>query len=168
MKAYSVLYAEEVPHYGVAEIEAKDDAAALEVAKAYDFSDVALDAEREYSGCRRIIHIEDPNGNILHEDVPLDDWSIRYGDEKEQRLWDAAPQLLKALRNCERAIQEAADIMRDEDGLPVVALTGIELDRAYTTLCGVMVEVHQAIAAARGAAAASAAAPCNNHETRRS
>jgi hypothetical protein len=150
MKTYSVLYAEEVPHYGVAEIEAKDDAAALDVAKAHDFSDVALDAEREYSGCRRIVHIEDPDGNILHEDVPLDDWSVRYGDEKERRLWDAAPRLLKALQNCEQAIEEATDIMHYEDGLPVTALDSWEIDRAYMALCSVMVEVHQAIIAARG------------------
>jgi hypothetical protein len=42
MKTYTVLFAEDVPHYGAAEIEAEDDAAALEAAKAYDLWAKAL------------------------------------------------------------------------------------------------------------------------------
>ena len=34
MKTYSVLYAEDVPHYGTAEIEAENDAEAIAKAKA--------------------------------------------------------------------------------------------------------------------------------------
>jgi len=58
--------------------------------------------------------------------------------------------LLRALEISEQAIEEATDIMHYEDGLPVTALDGWQIERAYTALCSVLVEVHQAIAAARG------------------
>ena len=62
----------------------------------------------------------------------------------------AAPQLLRALEIAEQAIEEATDIMHYEDGEPVTALEGWEIERAYTALCSVLVELHQAIAEARG------------------
>ena len=66
------------------------------------------------------------------------------------RVIAAAPRLLKALEISEQAIEEATDIMHYEDGLPVTALEGWEIERAYGALCSVLVEVHQAIAAANG------------------
>ena len=116
-----------MPHCGVVEIEAQDDAAVLKAATAYDFSGVATDAEWQNSGCRRIVHVKDSDGNILHEDVPLDACFIRYGGEKDRTLCDAAPQLLKALRMCEEAIKEGTDIIYYEDDLPVTALEGYEI-----------------------------------------
>ena len=71
-------------------------------------------------------------------------------DEANARLIAAAPSLLRALEHAEQAIEEASDIMHYEDGLPVTALEGWEIERAYTALCSVLVEVHQAIAATRG------------------
>jgi hypothetical protein len=99
MKTYTVLFAEDVPHYGTAEIQAEDDAAALELAKAYDLSEVTNDPAWEYSACKRIVHIEDPPGNIIFEEIALDDCFLRYGGDKERVLCDAAPELLEALEN---------------------------------------------------------------------
>ena len=62
----------------------------------------------------------------------------------------AAPNLLNALTAAETAIEEATDILHYEDGQPVTALEGWEIERAYGALCSALVEVHQAIAAARG------------------
>jgi hypothetical protein len=149
MKTYSVLFAEDVPHYGVAEIKAKDDAAALELAKAYDLSQVTNDGQWGNSACKRIVNIEDSEGNIVIEDIALDDCFLRYGGEKERVLCDAAPQLLKALEMCERAILEATDIMHYEDGLPVTALDGWEIERAYSALSSALVEAHQALTTLR-------------------
>jgi hypothetical protein len=39
--------------------------------------------------------------------------------------------------------------MHYEDGRPVTALEGWEIERAYTALSSVLVEVHQAIASAQ-------------------
>jgi hypothetical protein len=145
MKTYTVLFAEDVPHYGTAEIHAEDDNAALEAAKAYPLSEVTNDAEWENSACRRIVWIEDSDGNTIVEDVSLDDCFLRYGGDKERTLCDAAPRLLTALENAEKAIEEATDIMHYEDGQPVTALDGSEIERAYGALCSVLVEVHEAI-----------------------
>ena len=70
--------------------------------------------------------------------------------EANARLIAAAPRLLSALAASEAAIEEATDIMHYEDGLPVTALEGWEIERAYGALCSALVEVHEAIAAARG------------------
>jgi hypothetical protein len=98
MKSYSVLFAEDVPHYGVVEIEAEDHNAALEAAKAYDLSEVTNDPAWEYSACKRVVHIEDPEGNIVFEEVALDDCFLRYGGDKERALCDAAGELLEYLQ----------------------------------------------------------------------
>jgi hypothetical protein len=94
MKTYSILFAEDVPHYGVVYLEAEDDDAALEAAKAYDFSAITNDLELENSVCRRIVHIEDPEGNFVGHDVPLDNYFLRHGGERERRLFDAVPEML--------------------------------------------------------------------------
>jgi hypothetical protein len=69
--------------------------------------------------------------------------------EANGRLIAAAPRLLKALEIAEQAIEEATDIMHHQDGEPVTALEGWEIERAYLALCSVLVEVDQAIAEAR-------------------
>jgi hypothetical protein len=58
-------------------------------------------------------------------------------------------QMLQALTAAESAIEEATDIMLFEDGEPVTALEGWEIERAYFALCSVLVEVSEAIDAAR-------------------
>lgn len=42
-------------------------------------------------------------------------------------------------------IEESTDIMQLRDGLPVTALDGSEIERAYMALCSVLVEVHEAL-----------------------
>lgn len=57
-------------------------------------------------------------------------------------------QLLKALTTAQAAIEEATDTMHYEDGLPVTALEGWQIERIYCALCSVLVEVDEAITAA--------------------
>ena len=45
MKTYSVLFAQDVPHYGSVEIQAENDTAALEAAKAYDLTAITDDPD---------------------------------------------------------------------------------------------------------------------------
>lgn len=118
MKTYSVLFAEDVPHYGVAEILAPDDAAALEAAEAYDLSEVTIDAEWENSACKRIVWIEDSEGHTIAEDVMLDECFLRYGSEKDRRLCDAAAEMLEALELCEDVL---SDLSRLDDDTPSVS-----------------------------------------------
>ena len=118
MKTYTVLFAEDVPHYGTAEIQAEDDAAALEAARTYDLSEVTNDAEWENSACKRIVWIEGPDGNTVAEDISLDDCFLRYGGEKDRLLCEAAPEMLEALELCEDVLSELA---RSDDGTPSIS-----------------------------------------------
>jgi hypothetical protein len=119
MKAYSILFAEDVPHYGTAQIEARNDAAALKAAKAYDLSEVTTDPEWENSVCKRIVHIEDPEGNTIAADIALDDCFLRSGGEKDRILCDAARMLLNASR---LALRELREFYSDSDSQAILEL----------------------------------------------
>lgn len=99
MKKYTVLYAEDVPHYGTLDIEAINDEAALTLAKAHNPTTIAHDADYEHAACKRIVHIEDDSGNIVATDIALDNCYLRYGGEAERKLHDAAPELFQALQD---------------------------------------------------------------------
>jgi hypothetical protein len=126
MKTYSVLFAEDIPHYGIAHIKAKNDADALKAAKAYDLSEVAHDPEWGNSVCKRIVHIEDPKGKIVAEDVALDGFFLRDGGDKERLLCDAASDLLKALQTI---LPAYADLLR-ATGASLDACEGYQAARA--------------------------------------
>ena len=73
MKSYTVLYAEDVPHDGTREFEAADDTLAIE--RARDITPAAMsnytnDPDYKNTRCRRIVHIEGPDG-IIAEDIYL-------------------------------------------------------------------------------------------------
>lgn len=104
MKTYTVLYAEDVPHYGQAEIEATDNDAAIEAArKAHANLDLYLyDADWDNTICKRIVHIEDQNGEIIAEDIPVDSYYLSHG-EPQRRLCEAASAMLEALEAQEMA-----------------------------------------------------------------
>ena len=117
MKTYSVLFAEDVPHYGTAHLEAEDDAAALEAARSYDISEIATDPEWENSVCKRIVHIEDAAGHTIFHDIPLDHYALCFASERAD--------MLNALRLCEDVL---SDLARIDDGTP--SITALNLVRA--------------------------------------
>jgi hypothetical protein len=53
-----------------------------------------------------------------------------------------------ALQSAFNAIEAATDIMHADDTMPVTALEPSEIERIHPLLCGVLVEVDQAIEAA--------------------
>ena len=67
MKTYSVLYAEDVPHYCAAEVEAENDDGALEKAKDHPNTGHLNFDDPDWNNpvCFRIVHIEDENGNTV-------------------------------------------------------------------------------------------------------
>ena len=101
MKTYTVVFGEDVPHYGVAEIAAQDAAAVIEAAKAYDRDNLsAYDAEWSCSVCARICNItDDETGEIVGEDIALDGYFLRDGGEEARRLCDAAADMRTALED---------------------------------------------------------------------
>lgn len=97
MKTYTVLFAEDVPHYGSVEIEAPDDAIAIAQAKALDSSSVTTDPDWSAAVCRRIVSIETAEGKAIAMDIALDGYHLRNGGDEDRRLCDAAPALRDAL-----------------------------------------------------------------------
>jgi hypothetical protein len=82
LESYSVLYAEDIPHYGSVDIEARDDAEVLRLAQFFDTDKVAY-SEGCWDGavCKRIVSIEDAAGRIVAQDIPLDDYRLHHGIE---------------------------------------------------------------------------------------
>jgi hypothetical protein len=73
MKTYSVLYAEDVPHYATLEIQAASDEEAITAAKARHTGDLDFDSpDWESPILRRIVSIEDANYIGVAGDIPLD------------------------------------------------------------------------------------------------
>jgi hypothetical protein len=103
MKTYTVLYAEDVPHYAFGEIEARSPKAALAKARKMNTDTfTAFEPDWDSSVCRRIVFIEDPAG-VIAEDIALDQYHLRNGGDPDRRLCDAAPDMLAALEAQEMA-----------------------------------------------------------------
>jgi hypothetical protein len=117
MKTYTVLFAEDVPCYGTAEIEAESDAAALDAAKAYDLSEVTTDPEWQNSVSKRIVYIEDAEGNTMFHEVALDDYALCLESERAE--------MLEALELCEDVL---SDLARLDDGTPSISALNMVRD----------------------------------------
>lgn len=113
MNKYSILFAQDVPHYGTTEIEAADDGAAIAAAKLLDPAEYTHDPHWDDPVCRRIVHIEAPDGRIVAQDLALDEFFLRRGGEDATRLCDAAPGLRDALE-CIAAIPLWGEPIADE------------------------------------------------------
>jgi hypothetical protein len=97
MKTYTVLYAEDVPHYGTREFEVADDTLAVERARAITpeaMGNYTNDPDYKNTRCRRIVHIEGPDG-IIAEDIYL---------TPDDSLQDSAHHLAQALEQAIRAM----------------------------------------------------------------
>jgi|CZKX01.1.fsa_nt_gi hypothetical protein len=99
MKTYTILYAEDVPHYGTREIEAADDHAAVEVAKNAhaDGSLDLYDPDWNNTVCKRIVTITDGRGDVVAEDISLDSYRLEYGTDEEHAISENAKNLLDTL-----------------------------------------------------------------------
>lgn len=71
MKTYTVLYAEDVPHYSVVDIEAVDTADAITKARSCDLTDVPTNPDFHNAVSRRIVEVTDADENIVAEFIPL-------------------------------------------------------------------------------------------------
>ena len=131
MKTYVLIIAEEVPAYGMAEIQAADDAEAIAAAKAYDRDTVIFEPDWENSVCRRIVAVEDENRNIIAEQIPLDDFFLCHGREPKRLLCEAARQLATALDAAIETLSRISDALHYEHGLPVTFLESREIEDIY-------------------------------------
>src|ERR1700722_196856 len=77
VKTYSVIYAEDVPHYACGEIEARGPKEAIAKARALDTDTFgAYDPDWNNAVCRRIVSIEDDKGNDVARDISLDNYRL--------------------------------------------------------------------------------------------
>lgn len=118
MKTYTVLYAEDVPIYGSAEIEAENDEAAIALAHDMHAAGkiVLDDISWNASVCHRIVSIQDDQGNEIADDISLDGTFLRDGGDAARDLCDAAPELLEALEYAHAEVLKLAK-ERDPDQL---------------------------------------------------
>ena len=121
MKTYTVLYAEDVPHYALGEVEARGPKDAIAKARKLDTETfTAYDPDWSGAICKRIVHIEDQNGEIIAEDIPLDSYYLSHG-EPQRRLCEAAAAMLEALDAVDTLIRKHGIGDRDIESEPVVA-----------------------------------------------
>ena len=79
MKTYTILLAQNIPHYGTTEIQAADAAEAVERAKDLDFDNFLLiEPDWENPVCRRIVSITDDTGVEVAHDIVLDGYVLRH------------------------------------------------------------------------------------------
>jgi hypothetical protein len=99
MKTYTVLYAEDVPHYSYGEIEARNDKDALTKARKIDTETFgAYEPDWDHPVCRRIVSIEAADGKVIAEDVALDKYVLHKGTPAHQQRLDAAEEMFAALK----------------------------------------------------------------------
>ena len=98
MKTYTVIYAEDVPHYAHGEVEARGPKSAIAKARKLD-TDTLTAYDPDWSGavCRRIVSIEDPDGNTIAQDISLDNYVLHHADIDKRLKLDAAEIMFEAL-----------------------------------------------------------------------
>lgn len=99
MKTYEILYAEDVPHYGIVVIEADSPDDAVRIARDHDYGDLALEPEWGHATCNRIVSIHDETGGIIDHDISLDGCFLRYGGKADELRCNAAEAMLETLRS---------------------------------------------------------------------
>lgn len=104
MKTYTVIYAEDVPHYASADIEARrPEEAILKARKLETDGFTSFDPDWSASVCRRIVSIEEPDGTVIAHDIALDEYHLRNGGDADRHLCEAASDMLAALEAQEMA-----------------------------------------------------------------
>lgn len=98
MKTYTVIYAEDVPHYALGEVEARGPKDAIARARKLD-TEMFTAYDPDWSGAvsRRIVSIEDPGGHVVAQDIPLDNYVLHNADTGKRLKLDAAEAMFEAL-----------------------------------------------------------------------
>jgi hypothetical protein len=98
MKTYTVIYAEDVPHYALGEIEARGTKDAIAKARKTD-TELFTAYDPDWSGavCSRIVSIEDPAGRVVAQNIPLDNYVLHHADAAKRLKLDAAEAMFEAL-----------------------------------------------------------------------
>ncbi len=128
---YTVVYAEDVPHYSSTEIEAADDTHALAIAQSLDTAGLYYEGSWDSSVCKRIVSIEGPDGAAIATDIPLDNYFLRDGGQADRSLCEAASDLLELARHIHRTLSDFSPDALHALGLHVLfEKAGAAIDKA--------------------------------------
>jgi hypothetical protein len=153
MKTFTIIYAQDVPHYGSVELEAESDAEILEAARAFWEStelDPAYDPDWESSVCKRIVEITDETGKTIAHDVRLDSYYLDTASDEEVTIRKHARRLLEALERAHVLLDRISDTLHYEDGLPVTALESRDIEIIYGDAVTELAPIETLIRQARG------------------
>jgi hypothetical protein len=151
LKTYSVIYAEDVPHYASAEIEARTPKAAIAKARKLDTNTFgAYDPDWGQAVCRRIVSIEDEAGNDIARDMPLDNYRLEHLTDENTTIRHHAKELLEALERAHTLLDRIADICHYEDGLPVTFLEARDIETIHGDATTELAPIETLIRKARG------------------
>jgi hypothetical protein len=151
MNTYTLLYAEDVPHYAHGEVKARGPKDAIARARKLD-TDTFTAYEPDWSNavCRRIVNITDAKGKTIVEDIRLDDYSLEHGTHDEIRIRDNANEILVAFERAFEIIAGIADKLLYEGGEPVTALEAREIEEIYNDVISELAPFETLIRNARG------------------
>jgi len=124
MKTYTIIYAQDIPHYGCVELEAESDEKIVEAARAYWEAtelDPVDDPDWSNPVSKRIVEITDEAGGTIAHDVRLDNYSLERGTDEEIAIRDAAPELLRQLEHLAGACEHFAPEILTTEARAVIA-----------------------------------------------
>jgi len=153
MKTYTVLYAQDIPHYGSVELEAENDAEIVEAARGYwDATelDPADDPDWNSPVCKRIVEISDEAGRTIAHDLRLDSYHLECVGDEDITIRKYARELLEALERAHLLLDRISDTLHYEDGLPVTALEARDIEIIYGDAITELAPIETLIRKARG------------------
>ena len=155
MNTYTVIFAQDIPHYGSVDIEAEGDDHAIEAARIYwrDVEhDPVNDPDWNSSVSRRIVEITDESGKSIANDVRLDSYSLERATDEEIIIRAHAKELLESLERAFEILEGIADKLLYEEGQPVTAIESREIEDIYNDAISELAPFETLIRKARGEA----------------
>jgi hypothetical protein len=153
MKTYTILYAQDIPHYGSVELEAESDEHVIDAARAHwDAAklDPVNDPDWNNPVCKRIVEISDEAGRSIANDLRLDNYYLDCAADEEITIRKHARELLEALERAHILLDRISDTLHYEDGLPVTALEARDIEIIYGDSVTELAPIENLIRKARG------------------
>ena len=155
MKTYTVIFAQDIPHYGTVDIEAESDDHAIEAARIY-WRDVENDPVNapDWNSCvsRRIVEIADESGKSIANDVRLDSYLLERATDEEIIIRAHAKELLESFERAFEILDGIADKLLYDEGKPVTAIESREIEDIYNDAISELAPFETLIRRARGQA----------------
>jgi hypothetical protein len=155
MKTYTVIFAQDIPHYGSVDIEAENDDHAIEAARIY-WRDVENDPvnDPDWNSCvsRRIVEITDESGKAIANDVRLDSYLLERATDEEIIIRAHAKELLESFERAFEILDGIAEKLLYEEGQPVTAIESREIEDIYNDAICELAPFQTLIRKARGMA----------------